>query len=186
MHPGRCETPYPNTHAPVRVCGSTAAQTHAMTNKRKIDEVEGCGSDVEDYKFMDEDDRHTMTAPLPKQDTNHPSDARLRGHKVIPAKLAHLEKNEKKRIRIRHMETTLAKARTFFGRFQRWYVRHQLSKASGTTGPDLADYKRRLFADPLGLVPVDHTDTRCWTTKKMNGKTTHLETEFYRGLKLLH
>ena len=82
------------------------------------------------------------------------------------------------------METTLAKARTFFGRFQRWYVRHQLSKASGTTGPDLADYKRRLFADPLGLVPVDHTDTRCWTTKKISGKTTHLETEFYRGLKL--
>ena len=71
--------------------GSTVAQTHDMAAKRKRRDMEGTRSSRVYFAFMDEDDRHEITAPVPKEDTNHPSDAKLKSHEVLHPELAHLE-----------------------------------------------------------------------------------------------
>ena len=172
-------------HAPMLVCGSIAAQTHNMASKRKRDE-NGDGSDDEDFNFMHEDARHKMTSKLPTEDTDHPSDAKLRNHRKLHRKVAHAKDKPNLRIRIWFEETKLTEAQAFLQKYERWYTRYQLEKNTGSNGPDVKEWERRLFADPLGLTPVPKTDTRCWQTKKIDGRTTFVETDFHRGLKMYH
>ena len=137
-----------------------------MVSKRKRDELEP-DSDFEDYEFMNEDSKPEVAATVPTEDTNHPSDAILREHRgVIPTKLQPIAKNDKKRIRIHFRETDLDTANEFLQKFERWYTKHQLAKASGSDAPDVAEWKKRLLADPLGDTPAPKTDVRCWFTRR--------------------
>ena len=142
------------------VCGSIAAQTHNMASKRKRDE-NGDRSDDEDFNFMHEDARHKMTSKLPTEDTDHPSDAKLRNHRKLHRKVVHAKDKPNLRIRIWFEETKLTEAQAFLQKYERWYTRYQLEKNTGSNGPDVEEWERRLFADPLGLVPVPKTDARC-------------------------
>ena len=117
-----------------------------MASKRKRDEIE-LDSDHEDYAFMNEEARPKVAATVPTEDTNHPSDALLREHRIIPTKLQPIAKNDKKRIRIHFRETDLDTANEFLQKFERWYSKFQLAKATGSDAPDVAEWKKRLLRE---------------------------------------